>query len=244
MGPRWFVAAVFCVGCAATAKPETLYSRGMTAFGADDMNGTVEALQAFVDKTCGTNDKRAEKRCREAYVTLGKANDRLEAPGAAWAAYDAALGFAPHDGDAELEASRDKARQAHTDRIKNTSELAPVVISYRDEVSSDEYHLRSVIIALDFDPVLTKDKGATEFQSESFRRVFGGSVAAGEHVLTVETIHDCKPGGAGRCARSRIRKAWPFKSIPHKPTTIEIRALTKDGEDGQPARPAIEVARK
>jgi hypothetical protein len=244
MAPRWLLAAVFCVGCAATAKPGELYSRGMTAFGADDMNGTIEALDLFVGKSCGTNDKRAEKRCREAYVTLGKANDRLDAPGGAWAAYDAALGFAPHDGDAEVEASRDKARQAHADRIKSSSELAPVVISYRDEVSSDAYHPRSVIISLDFDPVLTKEKDASEFQSESFRRVFGGSVAAGEHVLVVEAVHDCKPGGAGRCARSRIRKAWPFKSAPHKPTTIEIRALAKDGDGDQPARPALEVAKK
>jgi hypothetical protein len=242
MRPRLLAAVVVCVGCAATAKPGALYSRGVTAFDADDMNGAVEALEAFVGKSCGAADKSADKRCRQAYVTLGKANTKLGAPGGAWAAYDAAIAFAPHDGDADLEAERDKAKQELAERNKNAQDLAPVVISYRDEVSTDQYHSRSLLISLDFDPVLTKEKDASEFHTESFRRVFGGSVAAGEHVVVVEAVHDCKPGGGARCARSRVRKAWPFKSVPRKPTTIEIRAFGKEGDDDQ-TRPAIEVTK-
>ena len=71
-----------------------------------------------------------------------------------------------------------------------------------------------MVISLDFEPVVTKEKDVGELHVGDFRRVYGGSVPSGEHVLLVEAVHDCKPGG-GPCARSKLRRAWPFQSAGH-----------------------------
>jgi hypothetical protein len=232
----WF-AAVLVLGCAAS-KPEALYQRGVDAFAQDQMAPAVEALEAFVGRACGP--ARPDPRCREGYLKLGHAHERLGAPAAAWAAYDAALTFGPHTRDAAVQADLERTHQELLDRNGHATERAPLIVRYRDEVG-DEYNPRSVVILLDFDPVLTKDKDASELHSADFRRVYGASVPAGEHVLIVETIHDCKPGGAGRCTRSHVHKAWPFRNAAHTPTTIEIRAYGEEGTGDGPARPAIEL---
>jgi hypothetical protein len=236
--PRIVLAAVLALGCAATASPDTLYQKGMDAFRGGQAEAATESLDGFVGKAC--RPPRPDRRCREAYLTLARAHEKRGAPGGAWAAYDAALGFGPHDDDAQVTSDRDRNQHELVERNGKAAARSPVIVRYRDEVS-DEYNARSVVISLDFDPVLTKDHDANELHSPDFRKVFGGSVPAGEHVLVVETIHDCKPSGGVPCARSHVRKAWPFTSAAHTPTTIEIRAYAEDGTADSPARPAIEL---
>lgn len=210
----------------------------MGAAKAGDLGAATESLQAFGDKAC--RPPHPDRRCRQALVALGRAQEKLGAPGGAWAAFDAALGFPPHGNDAEVEADRERNQRELVDRNGKAADRSPVILRYRDEVS-DEYTPRSVVISLDFDPVLTKDKDASELHGVEFRKVYGGSVAAGEHVVLVEAVHDCKPSPGVPCARSRLRKAWPFRSAAHTPTTIEIRAYAEDGTSDTPAQPAIEV---
>jgi hypothetical protein len=62
----------------------------------------------------------------------------------------------------------------------------------------------------------------------------------GDHVLLVEAVHDCRPGSGGRCTRSHLRKAWPFKSVVHSPVTIQIRAYGEDGPGDAPTHPALD----
>ena len=235
---RWLLAVVCSLGCAATAKPDALYASGLDAYGHDQMGPAAESLETFTEKACGP--AHPDPRCREANLKLGHARERLGAPGGAWAAYDAALAFAPHTRDAAVQADLERTQRELVERNGQATERSPLVLRYRDEVG-DEYNARSVVISLDFDPVLTKDKDASELRSADFRRVYGGSIPAGEHVLVVETVHDCKPGGGVPCARSRLRKAWPFRSVAHTPTTIEIRAYAEDGSADAPARPALEM---
>jgi hypothetical protein len=115
-----------------------------------------------------------------------------------------------------------------------------VIIRYRDEVT-EEYTPRSLVISLDFAPIVTKDKDVGELQSPDFRRIYSGSVSAGEHVLVVEMAHDCNPNGGAKCARSRVHKAWPFSSVTRTPATIDIRAFAQSGEGDGPSRPALEL---
>ena len=238
MPPRILLAIALCFGCASAAKPGTLYRKGVDAFEADDMNGAVTALQAFVDKSCAPTS--TDKRCREACIKLGHAHERLGSPAGAWAAYDAALAFGPHTRDAAVKADLERTQAQLAERKDRGGDQAPVVILYRDEVS-DEFNARSVVISIDFEPVVTKDKDATDLHKAEYQRVYGGSVEPGDHVLIVEAVHDCKPGFGGRCARSNLRKAFAFTSAAHAPTTIEIRAYAEDGVGDAPPHPAIEL---
>ena len=227
------------LACTAAARPDTLYQRGMGSFHDDQMKQAEEALAAFGDKACW--GPAPDQRCREAYVTLGHARERLGSPGAAWAAYDAALRFPPHTRDAAINADLDRIKGEIADRNARRGEQAPMIILYKDEVS-DEFTARSVVISVDFEPVVTKDKDAGDLHSPDFRRVYGGLVSAGEHVVMVEAVHDCRPGSGVRCARSHLRKAWPFKSEAHTPTTIEIRAYADSGDGDLGARPALDFS--
>jgi hypothetical protein len=226
------------VACASVAKPGALYKDGIAKFEADDMNGASTSLQAFVDKSCGSVEP--DKRCRDGYLKLGHAYERLGGPARAWTAYDAALGFPPHTRDEAVKANVDRVQRQMVERRQRSGVLAPVVIRYRDEVS-DEFNARSVVISIDFEAVVTKDKDASDLHSADYQRVYGGSVEPGDHVLTIEAVHDCKPGSGGRCARSKLRKAFPFTSAPHAPTTIEIRAYSEDGPGDAPSHPALEL---
>ena len=198
MAPRRLVALALLSGCASVAKPGTLYRKGVDAFEADDMQGAVTALGAFVDKSCAPTSR--EQRCREACIKLGHAHERLGSPAGAWAAYDAALAFPPHTRDAAVKADLDRTQQELTERKERGGDQAPVVILYRDEVG-DEFNARSLVVTVDFEAVVTKDKNANELHSADFRRIWGGSAPVGDHVLIVEVVHDCKPG-MGKCARS------------------------------------------
>jgi hypothetical protein len=232
------VVCALIAACASVAKPGTLYKAGIDKFEADDMAGAAEALQAFVDKSCRPD--APDKRCRDAYIKLGHAYERLGGPARAWTAYDAALGFPPHTRDAAVKADVDRTQRQMQERRERGGVHAPVVLLYRDEVS-DEFNARSVVISIDFEPVVTRDKDATDLHKAEYQRVYGGSVEPGDHVLIVEAVHDCKPGSGGRCTRSKLRKAFPFTSAPHAPTTIEIRAFAEDGPGETGARPTIEL---
>ncbi len=234
---RWFALGVMLLGCAGS-NPSAQYERGVAAFDGNDMKPAADALETFTGKACGPGS--ADSRCREAYIKRGHARERLGAPGGAWAAYDAALGFGPHTRDAAVEADLDRTQKELQDKHAGAAGRSPVIVRYRDEVS-EEYSARSVVISLDFGPVLAKDKNAQELHSADFAKVFGGSVAAGEHVIVVETVHDCRPGGGVPCSRSRVRRAWPFRSVAHTPTTVEIRAYAEDGPVGGAPRPTLEL---
>ena len=224
------------LGCGASAGE--LYDRGMAAYGQKQTDVAIKDLGAFTEKGCGPAG--ADPHCRKAYLTLAQVYEGRNAPGRAWAAYESALTFAPHAEDASVQANLDRMRQALGENQQKETTRAPVIIRYRDEVT-DEYNPRSVVISLDAETILTKDKDASEFHTPEFHRVFGGSVATGEHVVLIEMVHDCKVGGGVRCARSHVRKAWPFESGAHTPATSEIRAYAESGEGDAPSRPTLEL---
>jgi len=236
MAPRSLVALALLAGCASVAKPGTLYHKGVEAFEADDMQGAVTALGAFVDKSCASTSH--EQRCREACIKLGHAHERLGSPAGAWAAYDAALAFPPHTRDAAVQADLERTQRELTERKDRGGDHAPVVILYRDEVG-DEFNARSLSVSVDVEQVVNKEKDANEPHSADFRRIWGGSAPVGDHVLIVEAVHDCKPG-MGKCARSHLRKAWSFKSAVHAPVTIQVRAYGEDGEGDAGPHPALD----
>jgi hypothetical protein len=224
------------LGCGASASQ--LYEDGMAAYRKKKTEIAIEDLGAFTEKGCGGSG--ADRRCRKAYLTLGAVYERRGAPGRAWAAYESALTFPPHGEDAAVQANLDRTRQALGENQDKATDRAPVIIRYRDEVT-DEYNPRSLVISLDQETVLTKDKDASEFHTPEFHRVYGGSVPTGEHVVLVEMVHDCRAGAGVRCTRSHVRKAWPFESVAHTPATIEIRAYAESGEGDAPARPTLEL---
>jgi hypothetical protein len=223
------------LGCGASAGE--LYDQGMAARGQKQPETAIKDLDAFTEKSCG--GAGADRRCRKAYLALAEIHAQRGAPGRAWAAYESALTFPPHGEDASVQAQVDAMRQALNENQQKAANRAPVIIRYRDEVT-DEYNPRSVVISLDLEPILTKDKDASEFHTPEFHRVYGGSVATGEHVVLVEMVHDCRAGGGVRCNRSHVRKAWSFESVAHTPATIEIRAYAESGEGDAPSRPTLE----
>jgi hypothetical protein len=226
------------VSLACGASSVELYHQGMAAYRKKQNEVAITDLDAFAEKSCGAEN--ADPHCRKAYLTLARAHERRGLPGRAWAAYESALTFPPHTGDQALQASVDRVRQALGENHDQETARAPVIIRYRDEVT-DEYNPRSVMISLDLETVLDKDKDASELHGSDFRRVFSGSVAAGEHVVVVEMVHDCKPEGGARCVRSHVRKAWPFDSVARTPATIEIRAYAEPAAGDAPSRPTLEL---
>jgi len=230
------LATLLALGCG--GSPQELYDRGLASFKQGKLEPAVSDLESFVGKSCGPTGEHAH--CRQAYLTLGHAYEKREAPGKAWAAYDSALTFGPHSADEAIQTDRDRMRDLLVAQQQKETGRAPVIIRFRDEVT-EEYTPRSVIISLDFQPVVTKDKDVAELHSPDYRRLYSASVSAGEHVLVVEMAHDCAPGGGAHCARSRVHKAWPFSAAAHTPSTIEIRAYAQSGEGDNPSRPALEV---
>jgi hypothetical protein len=230
------LASLIALGCGASS--EELYDRGQASFKQGKLEPAVADLESFALKTCG--GAGGHQHCRQAYLTLGHAYEKREAPGKAWAAYDAALTFGPQSGDESIASDRDRMRDMLTAAQQKETGRAPVIIRYRDEVT-EEYTARSVVISLDFAPIVTKDKDAGELHGPDFRRLYSGSVSAGEHVLIVEMAHDCNPNGGAKCARSRVHKAWPFISVARTPATLEIRAFAESGEGDSPSRPALEL---
>jgi hypothetical protein len=235
--PLALCALVAVAACASSGRRAASYDRGMTAFGSDQMKQAAEAFDGFVDDACG--GPQPDQRCRTAYLKLGHAHERLGDNGAAWTAYDAALALPPH--------TRDDAVRADLERVQKIlvegrpgGDLTPVVILYKDEVDDGQFSARSLVISLDFEPIVNRSKDIGELHLGDFRRIYGGSVPSGEHVLLVEAVHDCKPGG-GPCARSKLRRAWAFRSEGHEPKTIEIRALTGTLPGDDVPRPKLEL---
>lgn len=229
------LASLFMLGCG--ASPEELYERGQASFKHDQLDPAISDLETFAAKSCGPIG--AHGHCRQAYLTLGHAYERHQAPAKAWAAYDQALTFGPHGADGPIETDRDRMRQALSAAQQKETGHAPVIIRYRDEVS-EEYTPRSMSIALDFVPLVSKQQDAGELRGPDFRRLYAGSIPAGAHVLVVEMAHDCNPGVEVPCARSRVHKDWPFTVEARTPSTIDIRAYAESGEGDAPARPALD----
>ena len=142
--------------------------------------GAATALGAFVDKSCPLTS--TDKRCREACIKLGHAHERLGSPAGAWAAYDAALAFPPHTRDAAVKADLERTQAQLAERRDRGGDQSPVVIMYRDEVG-DDFNARSLVVSVDFEPVVTKEKDASDLHGADFRRIWGGSTPVGDHVL-------------------------------------------------------------
>jgi hypothetical protein len=223
--------------CASQSDLNTLYNRGIKAARKDQWEGAMKDLSQFTQWTCWK--ATPDKRCREAYLALARGHERAGAPAKAWASYDRALTLPPHDKDANVEELRARAQQQVVDRLKE-DERGPVVIRYRDEVP-DEYTLKSVVISIDFQPVVTRDKNATELHSPDFIQVFASSLPAGQHVLVVEAQHSCKTGQDVPCSRSALHRAFAFGSAPHTPVTLELRAYGEAGENGGAAQPTADM---
>jgi hypothetical protein len=236
MAPRLLVAAVVVLTAACSPSPDELYSRGMADFKAGKTGSGTSDLEAFVAQKCAGGN---QPRCRHAYLTLGHTYEKQEALAKAWAAYDQALTYPPHQTDDTLTADRDRVRDGLTAKHGEEAGHAPVIIRYRDEASED-FTPRSVTISLDFAQVLTRDKNVGELRSPEFHNVYSGSVPAGDHVLVVDMAHTCAPS-ARKCARSNVHRAWPFTCAARTPTTLELRAYSEPEDGDTPAHPALEL---
>jgi tetratricopeptide (TPR) repeat protein len=230
--------ALTLVACASDSDLNILYNRGIKAARKDRWEPAMKDLQQFAAAAC--NPPRTDRRCREAFLAMGRGYERRGVAAQAWVAYDRALALPPHERDAVVQEDLARARQELLDKQQQATDRGPVVLRYRDEVS-DEFSLRSVNISIDFKEVVARDKNAGELHSPDFAPVFGGSLMAGPHVLVVETVHSCMPGQAVKCARSQFRRSWAFESAPKEPTTLEFRAYAEPGEGGAPAQPLVEM---
>ncbi len=235
----WVAAGLVWVtmfGC--SPSPDELYSRGMAAFKAGKTDAGTADLEKFVADKCAGGGE--QPRCRHAQITLGHTYEKRGQLARAWAAYDQALTFPPHKTDDALTADRDRVRDGLTAQQGEEAGRTPIIIRYRDEVA-EGFTPRSVTIALDFAPVMTRDKDVAELRSPEFHKVYSGSVAAGDHVLVVDVAHGCAPSAGPKCARSNLHRAWPFTSQARTPTTLELRAYTEPEDGDTPAHPALEL---
>jgi hypothetical protein len=235
---RAFVAALLAAACASQADLNVLYNRGIKAARKDNWEVAMKDLSQFTRWTCWK--AAPDHRCREADLALARGHDRAGAPAKAWASYDRALALPPHDKDPNVDELRARAQQQVVDKLQQGADRGPVVIRYRDEVP-DEYTLRSVVISIDFQPVVTRDKNAAELHSPDFAQVFASSLPAGQHVLVVEAQHSCKAGQGVPCARSALHRAFAFDSEAKTPTTLELRAYADPAENGAPAVPVADL---
>ncbi|HVZ71662.1 MAG TPA: hypothetical protein VHJ20_04745 [Polyangia bacterium] len=233
--------ALALVACASQSDLNGLYNRGVKAARKDDWDTAMKDLAAFTTTACPWTNP--DKRCREAYLALGRGHERRGAPAHAWASFARALAMPPHAKDAAVEQDLERARQELADKQQATPDRGPVLLRYRDEVP-EEYSLRSVMISVDFAPVVTRDKNAGELHSPDFAQVYSGSLPAGGHVLEVESVHDCKTGQERPCTRQHVRRTWAFDTETHTPLTIELRGYADAAEDGAPAQPMIEMTRR
>ena len=114
--PPWFVVLRLwsrlrrCWPSAAAARPRSSTTEVRPSFKQDKLEPAVSDLESFVGKSCGPTGEHAH--CRQAYLTLGHAYEKREAPGKAWAAYDSALTFGPHSADEAIQSDRDRMRDA------------------------------------------------------------------------------------------------------------------------------------
>jgi hypothetical protein len=235
------LATLALAACASDHDLNVLYNRGIKAARKDDWEPAMTNLAQFTKAACPWT--KPDPRCREAYLALGRGHERRGAPAHAWASFDRALAIPPHETDAAVLASLERAKQELADKQQSADGRGPILVRYRDEVS-EEYSLRSVVISIDFQPVVTRDKNAGELHSPDYLQVHSGSIPAGGHVLEVESVHDCKAGMDVPCTRQRTRRSWAFDTETHAPLTLELSASADAGEDGKPAQPKIELAKR
>jgi hypothetical protein len=235
------VVALALAACASQTDLNILYKRGIKEARADDWAPAMKDLEQFANVACAS--AHPDRRCREAFLALGRCRESVGAPAGAWAAFDRALALPPHERDPGVQADLERAQQEVEDKLKQSPERGPVLVRYRDEVP-EEYTLRSVTISIDFTPVVTRDKNAGELHSADFLQIFAGPLPAGQHVLVVEAVHNCKTGQDAPCARSEMHRAWSFESAPHAPTTLELRGYADPGEDGKPAQPTAAMTKR
>jgi len=232
------VAAAVVLSCASEADLEARYQRGIKAARASEWPAAIDDLEAFVGKACA--GAPGSPHCREAFVALGRGYEQRGQPARAWVAFDTALGLPPHTRDRAVRDDLERAERELADQQQAGHDKGPVIVRYRDEVT-DEYTPRSVVVSIDGSPVFTNDRHASDLRSPDFAKVWGGSVAAGPHVLVVETEHGCKPGEVPRCAASHVHHAWSFDTHAHTPVTVEVRAFV-EAHAGEPtARPVLEM---
>jgi hypothetical protein len=235
----WRVAVVVAVmACASSAGLDDKYARGIKDARAGHWKTAMESLESFTAKACAP--PRPDARCREAYLALGRGNERRGTPAYAWVAFDTALALPPHNRDAAVREDLARAQQELEDQLKQPADQGPIILRYRDEMP-DEYTARSVMVSLDLSPVYTKEKDASELRSPDYTRVFGGPVRAGSHVLAVDAEHRCKPGEAVKCAPSTAHRSWTFETQAKVPMILEVRAYAEPGEGDGPARPTLEM---
>jgi hypothetical protein len=242
--PGIVAATLAAAACASGGAPDELYKRAR----AEEKHGAwAEAagdLEAFMKKACPAPPAppaAPAPRCKEAARALARVDEHQGAVAQAWVALDTALAFPPHGSDEDVRADLARVEEAFMAKQGDGSARGPVIVRYRDEVS-EIYNPRSLAVSVDFKGVFNKDKNASELHGD-WVQVFGGSLPAGEHVLTIEAGHSCNPaaGGSGtRCARSTIRRSWPFQSQARSPIMIEITAVTESGEGDGPDHPALE----
>jgi hypothetical protein len=235
------VCAALAAACASKSDLNVLYSRGVKAAKKDEWDAAMSNLAQFTGAACPWT--KPDRRCREAYLTLGRGHERRGAPEHAWASFDRALALPPHGKDAAVQADVDRVRQELADKQQQADGRGPILVRFRDE-APDEYSLRSVTVAIDFQPVVTRDKNAVELHGPDFLPLHAGSLPAGGHVLEVETVHDCKAGMDRPCTRQRTRRSWAFDTTTHEPMTLELRGYADAAEGGQPAQPQIELTKR
>jgi len=227
--------------CASQKDLNILFRRGIKEAKQDDFSAAMKDLEQFAADACA--GARPDRRCREAYLALGHCRESAGAPASAWAAFDRALALPPHEKDQAVKQDLARAEEQVNDKLKQQADHGPVLIRYRDEVP-EEYTLRSVTISIDFQPVVARDKNVAELHSPDFMQIYAGPLTAGQHVLVLDAVHNCKAGQDVPCARSELHRAWAFDSEGHAPTTIELRGYADPGEDGKPAQPTASLTKR
>ena len=238
---RGVVLCLALAACASQHDLNVLYRNGIKAARTDDWATALKDLEEFAGTACSR--PHPDRRCREAYLALGHAREGAGLPAGAWAAFDRALALPPHEKDGAVQQDLVRAQEEVTDKLKQQADHGPVIIRYRDEVP-EEYNLRSVTVSIDFQPVVTRDKNAGDLHSADFMQIYAGPLTAGQHVIVLDAVHNCKTGQDVPCARSETHRAWTFESEGHAPTTLELRGYADPGEDGKPAQPTAALTKR
>src|SRR4051812_45616693 len=98
----WLLAVVASGGAggASNADAGAAYARGIKAAKADHWKSAIPELEAFTGQACA--GAQPDRRCREAYLALGRGYERRGTPVPAWVAFDTALALPPHARDAAV----------------------------------------------------------------------------------------------------------------------------------------------
>ena len=226
------------LSCSMTTNLTELHDRGLKEARAAQWEPAVADLEAFTGRACEGSQR--DRRCRQAYFTLGRAYQQRGSVARAWVAFDTALAFPSNGEDDAAGAERAAVEQQVRDKQGGGAGRGPVMVRYRDEMT-DEFTARYVLVSIDFNEVHARNKSARDLRSPDFTQLWAGSLPAGDHVLVIEAAHTCKPGSAGHCAASQVRRSWSFSSEARTPTGLDVRAFAEAGAGEGPARPALEM---